>query len=133
MSESLYFDSSAIVKLCVVEPESRALAAVLGPNTEAASSALSRVEVGLALRRANATSDALRRAQTVLSRIVLISIDEPILSRAASLDPPDLRALDAIHLATALDMRMELGAIVTYDARLARAAERAGLLVRSPR
>ncbi len=43
-----------------------------------------------------------------------------------------LRTLDAIHLASALDMGADLEAFVTYDARLAAAARDAGLTVVSP-
>jgi predicted nucleic acid-binding protein len=43
-----------------------------------------------------------------------------------------LRTLDAIHLASALAIRDELEAFVTYDSRLADAARSAGLSVISP-
>src|SRR5438874_874479 len=41
---------------------------------------------------------------------------------AAALDPPPLRTLAAIHLATALSLRGELGVVCAYDGRLAAAA-----------
>jgi hypothetical protein len=40
--------------------------------------------------------------------------------------------LDAIHLATALSVGSDLGAIATYDRRLASAATAAGLRVLRP-
>lgn len=43
-----------------------------------------------------------------------------------------MRSLDAIHLATALLLRGDLDAIVTYDKRLAVVAEAHGLPVDSP-
>ena len=58
-------------------------------------------------------------------------MDEQILAQAASLDPPGLRSLDAIHLATALSLD-GLDALVTYDRRLSDAATDAGLAVASP-
>jgi predicted nucleic acid-binding protein len=43
-----------------------------------------------------------------------------------------LRTLDAIHLATALSLREDLGEFATYDTRLAGAAREAGLAVLAP-
>ena len=53
--------------------------------------------------------------------------------RAADLEPPTLRPIDALHLATALTLRLPEG-FVTYDHRLADAdaAQSAGLAVFSP-
>ncbi len=42
------------------------------------------------------------------------------------------RALDAIHIASALTLGEELEAVVTYDARMAEAARAAGLRVEAP-
>jgi predicted nucleic acid-binding protein len=68
----------------------------------------------------------------VLASIVLVRVDEPVLLRAAALRDPSLRALDAIHLATALSLGDDPEAFVTYDARLARAAARQGMVVVHP-
>jgi hypothetical protein len=65
---------------------------------------------------------ALRRARTVLSRIALVDLDEDVVQRAATLDPVELRALDAIHLATAISLGGDLGALCAYDVRLGSAA-----------
>lgn len=59
-------------------------------------------------------------------------VDEPLLDRAADLEPADLRSLDAVHLAAALALVPDLTVVVTYDDRLARAAEASGLVVASP-
>lgn len=48
-------------------------------------------------------------------------------------DPPELRSLDAIHLATALDLADDLDGLVTYDERLARAANDVGIPTLAPR
>jgi predicted nucleic acid-binding protein len=96
------------------------------------SSALSLAEVPRALRRAGFSAAARRRAREVLARINLVDIDRRVLSGAAALDPAELRTLDAIHLATALSIREDLHAVVTYDRRLTAAAERAQLEVMAP-
>jgi predicted nucleic acid-binding protein len=51
---------------------------------------------------------------------------------AGQLEPSALRTLDAIHLATALELRAELAGFLTYDARLAAAAREHGLRVEAP-
>jgi predicted nucleic acid-binding protein len=46
--------------------------------------------------------------------------------------PPTLRALDAIHLASALTLGEDLAAVVTYDTRMFDAAERAQMPTLQP-
>jgi len=128
----LYLDSSALVKLVVAEPESAALLNLLRTSPIRVSSTLSLAEVPRALRRAGFSSGARRRARDVLARVNLVDVDRRVLSGAAALDPAELRTLDAIHLATALSIREDLLAVVTYDRRLTAAAQRAQLEVLAP-
>jgi predicted nucleic acid-binding protein len=130
--DALYLDSSAIVKLVVAEDESRALFEFMGRYRDRISSALARVEVHRALRRARATTGEMRRAERVLARIALLRIDDPILAVASRLSPSDLRSLDAIHVATALSVGDAVAGMVTYDERLARAATAARVQVYAP-
>lgn len=51
---------------------------------------------------------------------------------AGHLAPPALRSVDALHLATALEMASDLRGIVTYDSRLAAGAAAAGMAVTAP-
>ena len=53
----------------------------------------------------------------------LARINDRVLNLAGELQPPDLRSLDAIHLATAVQFGTDLRHIVTYDDRMATAAE----------
>jgi len=129
----LYLDSSALVKLVAREAETSALLSLLEARPEVASSALAQVEVLRAVRRAGGRKRDLDRAREVLSRVVLIAVDDSILEAAATLDPAALRSLDAIHLATALELRPESQAIVSYDDRLNAAAEAIGIPVLAPR
>jgi predicted nucleic acid-binding protein len=82
-----------------------------------------------ACRRASVPRDQIDRLRDGL---VAIALDDEVRQIAAALDPLPLRTLDAIHLATALSLAAELDRIVTYDARLAEAAEHAGLPVVAP-
>ena len=67
-----------------------------------------------------------------LEGLALLPLDGAVLDEAASIDPAELRSLDALHLATALSVRSEIGVFVTYDERLGAAADR-GLPVSQPR
>ena len=115
-----YVDSSAIVKLVVRETESAALRRYLR-DRPLVSSALARVEVARAIMPHGAR--ALRTAREVLSRIDFIRINNEVLSRASTMEPADLRALDAIHLATASLLGESLSRLVCYDGRLASTAK----------
>ena len=132
MRDHVYLDSSALVKLVVLEPESAALREFLRTHTVRLSSALAEVEVPRALRRAGYGATEGRRATEILSRIALVEVDRRILRSAAALAPPGLRSLDAIHLATALSLGQDLAGIVTYDQRLSYAATGADLAVWAP-
>lgn len=129
-SGATYLDSSAIVKLVVAEAESAALLAHLRTRSVLVSSALARVEVIRAVRKHGAASVA--RARTILDRIHCLALDDATLDAAAMLDPTTLRSLDAIHLAAALTFEGELGEIVTYDTRMAEAAEGLDVEVLAP-
>jgi predicted nucleic acid-binding protein len=127
----IYLDSSALVKLVVSEPETPALLAFLVQWPHRITSVLARVEVLRAVKRARATASVRQRAVRVLARVAMVNIDEPVLVAAARLGPPELRTLDAIHLATARSVD-DLAGIVTYDVRLARAASRARVRAWAP-
>jgi predicted nucleic acid-binding protein len=120
------------VKLVVREPESAALVEFLRERPERVSSALVLAEVPRALRRGRFGATAQRRAREILARVALVDLDRQTLAAAAAIEPSALRTLDAIHLATALSLRSDLTGLVTYDRRLAAAAERADLHVQTP-
>jgi predicted nucleic acid-binding protein len=125
-----YLDSSAILKLVQNEAETDALRAALSHVSARASSQLALVEVGRRARRFGEPAQAIARA--VLDSTSLRPIDAAVIARAVTLRPDGLRALDAIHLATALLMAPELDAFISYDRRLNEAAAAAGLNVESP-
>ena len=120
----LYLDTSALVKLVVVEPESAALGRWLAdqPNLVRASSVMVRVEMPRAAWRADPA--ALPDSYRLIRQIVEVELSDEVLSRAAGVRPPALRSIDAIHLASALTLRRELTAFVAYDKRLLAAAQR---------
>jgi len=136
----LYLDASALVKLVMEEPQSRAL------NTESRrwddwiSSEIARTEVPRAvvgaLTRAGLARDVIedgrRRADALMSRVITLEADRRVLVDAARVEPIETRTLDAIHVATVLQVRDEIGAVVTYDQRMATALRQARIEVISP-
>lgn len=127
-----YLDTSAVVKLIEEESETAVLRRQLGKWRRHASSTLLRVELIRVIRRAQ-SSRLLADARRQLASISLIAVDDDLLDRAAELDPPTVRALDAIHLAAARSLADDLAGIYTYDERMSQAAEAIGLPVFAPR
>ncbi len=127
---AVYLDSSALVKLVVREAESDALIRYLGEHPNRASCALARVEVVRAVKAHGHA--ATTRARQLLGRVSLLRLDDVLLDEAASLDGAILRSLDAIHLAAARALGEDLAELVTYDRRMAEAAQRIDLPVSTP-
>jgi hypothetical protein len=125
-----YADASALVKLIVQEPESDALRRYLASAGTVASSLMATVEVPRAVNRGAPGAGAVMAE--VLEALVIVNLDARIAARAAALEPVTLRTLDAIHLATALELGDELTAFVSYDDRLSAAARALGLPVVTP-
>jgi predicted nucleic acid-binding protein len=125
-----YIDSSAIVKLVAREPESAALRRFVRPFPSLVASALTRTEVNRAVLGFGERFH--RRAADIFSRIDLIRVSNHVLDAAGRMDPATLRSLDAIHLATAGLFDTTLSGVITYDGRIADAAESYGWTVSSP-
>ena len=134
-------DASALVKLLVPEEESDALNQSLAGLTEVIVSDLALTEVAAALGR-RTREQRVTRAEA--QRLYREASKLHAASRRAELTPPvqrraerlmlsltiPLRALDALHLATALDA--EAATVVTFDPRLRAAAISQGLFVAPP-
>lgn len=88
--------------------------------------------IGLRELRQNASRyDAVPHARRLLSRIHLAPLTSRLLDEAALMPPTTLRSLDALHLAAA-QAAPALRALITYDARLAEAAQCVGMPVARP-
>ncbi len=116
-----YIDASALVKLFKTERETDAFRAALGDWPVQVASELIRVEAVCTARRLG-DEEVLGRANEAIERINLIPISPEIIELATGAHTPPLRAMDAIHLATALTMREDLGAFFAYDSDLSAAA-----------
>jgi uncharacterized protein len=131
-----YVDASAVVKLIRDEPESSALRTFLS-DAGLVSCELVLTEVPRAIRRAVALDPRLPldslidRAGETLDAIALAPVDRAVLEAAGAFAEPALRALDAIHVAAAVDLS-PIGAFISYDERRAAAARLAGLRTIAP-
>lgn len=125
-----YLDTSALVKLVVAEPESGALIAALS-GVEVVTSALARTELHRAVARSG-LRDGSNRVDDVMARVAQLVVDDEVLDRAGVLVPPEMRSLDAIHVASAIGLVDRLDVLITYDARMSAAAKGHGLSVWAP-
>ena len=110
----LYLDASAITKLVIEEAETASLQAFISGEI-LATARVAVIEVGKAVARANPEADA----RPILARFAMVELDAELASTAAGTGGASLRALDALHVASALRLGPDLEAFVTYDARQA--------------
>jgi len=132
----VYADASALVKLIREEAESSVLRTYLA-GADLVSSELILTEIPRAVRRAAAQDRTLpldlllERAGGLVEAVALRPVDRALLAAAGALTEPALRALDAIHVMSAVDLD-PLAAFVTYDQRQAAVARLAGLRTLAP-
>lgn len=130
--EIVYLDSSAFVKLFLPEPDSRALTRYLASRPHRVSATLLRTEVLRTAVRAMLSPQRMLLVRALLETVTFIPADLTLSDEAGTLHPPELRSLDAIHLATARSLGTRLAAVVSYDQRLAGAAAWYGMPVEAP-
>lgn len=68
----------------------------------------------------------------MLKTLDQIRVNDRLLNTAGTLEPFELRSLDAIHLASAGRLGRDLRVLVTYDDRMTAAAVDFGLRVAAP-
>ncbi len=129
-SSYAYLDTSAFVKLCWPEPESGALASYLRRWPLRVSSSLLWTEAVRAAQRQPVVR--VGRVQNALLGIAMIDVDRALLRQAGLLGPPNIRSLDAVHLAAASSLGPDLGVLLTYDQRMTTAAQAQGFAVAAP-
>jgi predicted nucleic acid-binding protein len=131
-----YADASALMKIVRKEDESAALLSYLD-GVDVVSSELLMTELPRASRRLAASDPKfhletlLERAYKVIDEVALHPLEPTLLLAAGALTEPALRALDAIHVISALAAH-PIDAFVTYDKRQAAAARLAGLRTVAP-
>jgi predicted nucleic acid-binding protein len=126
----IYADTSALAKLVIAETQTPALRAWISrQDARLVTNSIGVVE----LRRlaARVSQQALGAATTLLGRIDRLVLTPAALALAGELPPPEVRTLDALHIASAAEL-LELQVLLTYDPRMAEAAMHFGLPVHSP-
>jgi predicted nucleic acid-binding protein len=122
-----YLDSSAVFKLAHEERETLALIEYLDEGAmEVSTSVVGEIEVLRHLRRRQLQTDG------ALTGFYLIGLDDDVRKTATEVGAGALRALDAIHIATALSIDDRELQFVTYEQRQAESALLAGLRVVQP-
>ena len=130
-----YLDSSAFVKLYLVEAESEQVEKLLGQYSNVASSAIAYAEVcgtfAARYHRGDLTEEDYRAARAAFhndwARVHVGELEMPLSVLAGDVmkSQPGLRAVDALHLAAALALRQSVSLrFVTFDARLEDAAQK---------
>ena len=124
-----YLDTSAFLKLLAEENDSAAMREWAVLHDSLWSSQLLRTEAVRAASHLGISDDDV---ETALESVSLILPSVATFYTAGHLAPHSLRSLDALHLATALEMGDDLEGIVAYDERLITASRDASLVVVSP-
>ena len=124
-----YVDTSAYLKLVFAEEESEAFELVVSEWPDLVSSELLEVEMHRAFYRAGLPAP---QCSELLEAVNLVELSEPIRSQSLRIAQPQLRAGDAIHLATAASLGPELGVLFAYDKRMLEGALLEGLPAWAP-
>lgn len=131
----LYADTSALVKLAVEEPETRALRTELNRWDAVGTSVITEIELARAVARARergvTTLDDVA-VWTITAALLELELTREIRRAAAVLQPSTVRSLDAIHIATAASLGADLAGLLTYDGRMQQAGSDLGLSVVAP-
>ena len=126
---SWYADSSAILKLLIVEKESGALTNFIDFTLK--SSVLTRVEIIRVLHKI--APEKIAQAQVILAGIDLTPLNPAILSAAENFAPAiTLKSLDALHVASVLFLGTAVEGLMTYDKAMIKNAKELGIKVVSP-
>jgi predicted nucleic acid-binding protein len=128
---AVYADTSGLAKLVVAEPETAALRAwIASEEPVLVASDLVRTELMRAARRT--APDRAVAVRSVLDAITLLKLSSATFETAGRLETAGMRSLDALHLASALELGDDLDGFLTYDDRLAEAARAQGMTVVAP-
>jgi predicted nucleic acid-binding protein len=132
-----YFDTSALIKLVLAEDGADQATRLWEAAAEVVVSRMAWAEALAALaaaRRGRRLTDeehaaAVRAIRRCVSSCTVVSVADQLVDRAAQLAAAyELRAADAIPLATALAVLDAESVLVTWDKRLRQAAAQAGLV-----
>lgn len=125
----IYVDTSAVVKIFIDEPGRRELIALLAERAadRLVTSRVTEVELARTFVRLGRPG---WNVVVALNRFAIVDMHASVVRHAGMFPEPHLRALDAIHLATAYVTMATT--FVTYDVRQAGVARGLGMEVLAP-
>jgi uncharacterized protein len=126
----IYVDTSALGRVLLGEPDGELIRETLAQYDPWWSSALLLLELRRLARREGVERDG----EELLALVSTRRLDSPALNRAATLDPLEVRALDAIHLDAAVQLKKRgaIDAVLTFDRQLQVGCAHHGLEVKAP-
>lgn len=119
----IYLDTSAAAKALIDEDGSDIVRSAFADGVPFVSSKLLAVELQAVADRRAINRDA---AQELLDRVALVSLSDDTIERAIDIHC-GLRSLDALHLATAVELGDVVTSILTFDQEFAAVATRLGI------
>jgi predicted nucleic acid-binding protein len=125
-----YLDASAILRVIMPHAWTPALVAFLVGRGQLGTSVIAVVETRRGLMRDRAPEDQVATAEKLLSELLKVAVTSDVIRTASTIPRPTLRALDALHVASAIEAGATV--LVTYDRNMATAARSVGLKVASP-
>lgn len=126
----LYVDTSALGRVMLAEPDAQLIRDTMAQYEALWSSTLLQLELRRLARRASVEE----HADDLLAAVRTRRLDSESLRRAAELEPAEVRALDAIHLDAAVQLRKRgaIAAVLTFDQQLQAGCAHHGLAVEAP-
>jgi predicted nucleic acid-binding protein len=126
----LYVDTSALGRVMLAEPDAQLIRDTMAQYEALWSSTLLQLELRRLARREGVED----HADELLSAVRTRRLDSESLRRAAELEPAEVRALDAIHLDAAIQLRKRgaIDAVLTFDQQLQAGCAHHGLVVEAP-
>jgi predicted nucleic acid-binding protein len=126
----LYVDTSALGRVMLAEPDAQLIRDTMAQYEALWSSTLLQLELRRLARREGVEDHADELLLAVRTR----RLDSESLRRAAELEPAEVRALDAIHLDAAIQLRKRgaIDAVLTFDQQLQTGCAHHGLAVEAP-
>lgn len=119
----IYLDTSAAVKVLIIEEQTQPMRGLFASTESLVSSRLLEVELAASLQRRGGEEQGI---SLVLSRVALLALDDAIVDKALEMRS-GLRALDALHLATALQLEGIVDSMLSFDRELLERAREAGI------
>ncbi|SFR58780.1 Predicted nucleic acid-binding protein, contains PIN domain [Microbacterium azadirachtae] len=119
----IYLDTSAAIKAIVPEQGTDEMRDVFARGEQLIASRLLALELAAVTQRRRAGGD---EAARILDRVNLVTLDDQVLDRAMEIRS-GLRAPDALHLATALQLEGVVDSLLSFDRELRERAREAGI------